>query len=87
MDFFEQYYEIKKQVTKEIIAEHVLNSLDFIGIDFNAIADTQAIKILDEIRNIIIDNKSATQTVTEIKKIFDKYKISYDKPNRTKKED
>ena len=82
MDFFDEYYEIKKQVTKEIIAEQVINSLDFIGIDFNAIADTQAIKILDEIRNIIIENKSATQTVADIKKIFDNHKISYEKPNR-----
>ena len=86
MDFFEQYYEIKKQVTKEIIAEHVLNSLDFIGIDFNAVADTQAIKILDEIRNIIIENKPATQTVTEIREIFANHKISCNKPNRTNKE-
>ena len=83
MDFFDEYYEIKKQVTKEIIAEQVINSLDFIGIDFNAIADTQAIKILDEIRNIIIENKSATQTVADIKKIFDNHKISYKKPNRS----
>lgn len=87
MDFFEQYYEIKKQVTKEIIAEHVLNSLDFIGIDFNAVADTQAIRILDEIRNVIIENKPVTQTVTEIREIFTNHKISCDKPNRTKKED
>ena len=87
MDFFEQYYEIKKQVTKEIIAEHVLNSLDFIGIDFNAVADTQTIKILDEIRNVIIENKPVTQTVTEIREIFANHKISCDKPNRTKKED
>ena len=82
MDFFDEYYEIKKQVTKEIIAEQVINSLDFIGIDFNAITDTQAIKILDEIRNIIIENKPATQTVADIKKIFDNHKISYEKPNR-----
>ena len=86
MDFFEQYYEIKKQVTKEIIAEHVLNSLDFIGIDFNAVADTQAIKILDEIRNIIIENKPATQTVAEIREIFANHKNSCNKPNRTNKE-
>lgn len=84
MDFFEQYYEIKKQVTKEIIAEHVLDSLDFIGIDFNTVADTQAIKILDEIRNVMIEKKSDGETITKIQQIFDNHRISYDKPNRKK---
>lgn len=80
MRYSEEYIEIKKEVVKEFIAETVIKNIDFMGIDFNSIADTQALTALDEIRKILMDKKSDRQTVSEIRQIFDKHKISLEKP-------
>lgn len=80
MRYSEEYIEIKKEVVKEFIAETVIKNIDFMGIDFNSIADTQALTALDEIRKILMDKKSDRQTVSEIRQIFDKHKISSEKP-------
>lgn len=80
MKYCEEYIEAKKEVVKEFIAETVIKNIDFMGIDFNSIADTQALTVLDEIRNVLLEKKSDRQTVLEIRQIFDKHKMSYEKP-------
>ncbi len=80
MRYSEEYIEIKREVVKEFIAETVIKNIDFMGIDFNSIADTEALTILSEIRDVLLENKSDRQTVAEIHEIFNNHKISYKKP-------
>lgn len=79
MEYRDEYVEIKKELLKETIAETVIRNIDFLGIDFNSIVDTQAQKILNEIRNILLYKKTDKQTVAEIRQVFDNHKISYEK--------
>lgn len=77
MDIFDKYYETRREAVKEVIVETVIKNLDFMGIDFNSIANTQAITILDEVRNVLINQKSDKETVAQIRQIFDNHKVSY----------
>ena len=67
---------IKKELLKTGIAEFITKKLDSFEIDENKIADTIAIRMLDEIRNVIAsENYSDFEAIEEIVCIFEKYNV------------
>ena len=74
---------IKTELIKNEIIDAVTRNLDNICIDADKIADTTAIKMIDEIQKVLItygadfnDKNSVFNIVEEIVNIFEKYGIS-----------
>ena len=74
---------IKAELIKNEIVDVISQNIDNICINADKIADTTAIKMIDEIRNVLItygvdfdDKNSDFKIVEEIVCIFEKYGIS-----------
>jgi len=68
---------LKLELLKGAICDAVTAGLEYAEIDADEIADTKAIKVLSEIKNIISDDeKSDFDMVEEIVCVFEKYGIS-----------
>lgn len=68
--------KIKSELLKRAVADIVCcRLLDFAELDENKIADTTAITMLDKIRTIIKKDMPDFDTVEEIVKVFDEYKV------------
>ena len=67
---------IKLELLQDAIFDAISRNLPYIGIDVDKIADTTAIKILSEIKDIINDDeKEDFYVVEEIVCVFEKYGI------------
>ena len=70
---------IKTELIKHYIAEHIASRIEDFEIDPDKIADTTATLILGEIQDIIKnDSYSDFEAIEEIICIFEKYKISFE---------
>ncbi|MBR4723231.1 MAG: hypothetical protein IK072_00665 [Clostridia bacterium] len=67
---------IKLELLKGAICDAVTRGLEYAEIDADEIADTTAIKVLSEIKEIISDDKKSDfDIVEEIVCVFEKYNI------------
>ncbi len=68
--------DIKLELLRDYITDFIKCKIEDFEIDATQIADTTAIKILNEIQKIIMDkNYSDFDAIEEIVYIFEKYKI------------
>ena len=79
-----EYKAIRRQLLKEDIAKMVANSIDCIDLDFDKITTTKAIVILDEIRNVLMNETNGAKIARKIRKIFDENKIPHEKSAQEK---
>lgn len=69
---------IKTELIRQYIGEHIASRIEDFEIDPDQIADTIATLILGEIQDIIKnENYSDFEAIEEIISIFEKYKISF----------
>ena len=70
--------DIKLELLKTEITDIINNSLEDFGIDADEIANTTAINMLSEIKDIISDEDySDFEAIEEIVCVFEKYKINF----------
>ena len=70
--------DIKLELLKREITDIINNSLEDFGIDADEIANTTAINMLSEIKDIISDEDySDFEAIEEIVCVFEKYKINF----------
>ena len=68
--------KIKTELLKEHISEYIINNIEDFEIDESKIADTKAIKIVEEIKGILENSSySDFEAVEEITKVFEKNNI------------
>lgn len=67
---------IKTELLKEHISEYIINNIEDFEIDESEIADTIAIKIVEEIKEILENSAySDFEAIEEITKVFEKNNI------------
>ncbi len=70
---------IKEKLIKSAFSEMIIDQIQSVSFDADAIADTLAINMLSEIQTALTDNpleKDDFQRIEEIVSIFEKYHIS-----------
>ncbi len=82
MDY--DYSAIQRQILKQAIAENVANKIDHIDLDLNSIVNSKAIAVLDDIRNVLLNETNDLIIAGKIRKIFDFHNISHEKSQREK---
>lgn len=70
---------IKEELIKSAFSEMIIDQIQSVNFDADAIANTLAINMLGEIQTVLTDNpleKDDFQRIEEIVSIFEKYHIS-----------
>lgn len=75
MRYSDEYLAIKKIAVIEEIGETISRNKDCWGADLSDVVNIQASAIIDKIGKIMVSGKTDSETVMEIRKIFEEHKI------------
>ena len=68
---------IKVELLKEWIADHIINNMEDFQIDADKIADSMAIKAVLEIQKILMSDSCDEEIVEQIVEVFEKYNLDF----------
>lgn len=68
---------IKVELLKKWVADHIINNMDDFEIDADKIADSVAIKMLSEIQQILMSDSYDEEIVEQIVEVFEKYNLDF----------